>query len=75
MAELLTQKINETDMTQFSTAELEADLTASITDIKVCKEALALGITRYSGGTVGRRLSVNIEIQKMIEKELARRKK
>jgi len=75
MAEQLVKKISETDMTQFTTAELQTDLAACITDIKLCKKALAIGITHYNKSSVGIRLSANTVIQRVIEEELTRRKR
>lgn len=65
------------DMEKFTTAELHTDLAACIEDIKVCKEALAMGINYYNEGKsrVGIRLSVNSLIKKAIEDELIERAK
>ena len=64
-----------TDMRKFTTTELNTDLAACIEDIKVCKDALAVGIKYYNEGKnrVGIRLSVNSLIKKAIEDELTKR--
>ncbi len=64
------------DITKLSTAELKADLAETKTDIIVCQNALAAGITEYSPGSAGStqyRLDTNIKIESLIEEELERR--
>lgn len=62
-----------TDITKLSTALLKADLAETKTDIIVCQNALAVGITEYSNGTTQYRLDTNLKIEVVIEKELERR--
>ena len=50
--------------------ELQKDKQESLNDIKVCKEALTLGVTTYSGGSTQVRLDTNIKIVEKIDKEL-----
>ena len=67
------------DMTQFQIEQLNADRLAGIKEIKVCKEALASGITHYFSERgsryrrFGERLSIDTEILRAIDKELLRR--
>jgi len=53
-------------------AELRCDLQESLDDIAVCKRALLLGVTRYSGGSVQDRLDANKGFIVKIKAELAR---
>lgn len=54
--------------------ELTKDRQESVDDIDICKVALAFGIIEYSGGSVQKRLDVNEQIIKKIDKEIKRRK-
>jgi len=55
--------------------ELKKDLDDSYKDIGVCQIALSQGIVAYSGGSVKERLDHNKHFVKVIEAEIARRKK
>jgi len=63
-----------TDITLIPTEELEKDLKDSKEDILVCSEALRIGITTYSSGSVKERLDCNKHFVSVITKELERRK-
>lgn len=52
------------------TEELLKDKEESLLDIKTCEDALKLGITAYSGGSVQERLDCNKRIVEKINKEL-----
>jgi hypothetical protein len=54
---------------------LEKDLLESKEDILVCQQALDLGITNYSGGSIKDRLEDNKRFIEIITKELDRRVK
>lgn len=60
-------------MEEFTSDELEEDRRASYNDIKCCRIALLVGVTRYSGGTIQSRIDTNQRIIEVIEKELNRR--
>ena len=62
-----------TDITTIPMYKLIKDLEESRTDIKVCEDALAVGITTYSGGSVEERLKGNKHFVEVITKELSRR--
>ncbi len=65
------------DLTQFDTAELNADRLAGLEEIKICKKALAAGVIYYDSydgkKKIGERLSKNTVILRAINKELLRR--
>lgn len=61
------------DIKLIPTEELINDLLNSRIDIGVCKTALEVGITVYSGGSVASRMIVNEKMCVMIEAELKRR--
>ena len=65
------------DLTQFDTAELNADRLAGLEEIKICKKALAAGVVYYDSydgkKKIGERLSINTVILRAIDKELFRR--
>ena len=61
------------DIALISTEDLLKDKSESIKDILNCKNALAWGVHRYSGGAVTDRVETNQKIIKKIEKELERR--
>ncbi len=54
--------------------KLRKDLKESFEDIDVCVKAIAIGITKYSGGEVKKRLDDNKQFVKIIEAEIERRK-
>lgn len=56
-----------------SNEELMNDLEASLDDIMSCNDALSVGITTYSGGSVADRLETNQNIVAMINAEIKRR--
>lgn len=58
---------------KISIAELIKDKDESIADIKVCEQALSLGVARYSGGFVRGCLNINKNIIVKIDAELLRR--
>ena len=62
-----------TDITTISTETLEKDLQESKNDISICQQALDIGITNYSGGSVKDRLEANKHFVEIITKELNRR--
>lgn len=59
---------------QILTDELLKDKQESILDITICKVALKIGITTYSGGSVQERLEINQKIVDKINKELLLRR-
>lgn len=61
------------DITTIPQSELMQDLADSFVDVKHCEAALAVGITKYSGGSVQERLDVNLRIIQKITAELKRR--
>lgn len=61
------------DIKLIPTTELIADREESIEDIKVCKKALEIGVTKYSGGGVLERLKGNENIIKVIDAEVSQR--
>ena len=66
------------DLTQFDTAELNANRLAGLEEIKICKKALAAGFVYYYDSydgkkKIGERLSINTVILRAIDKELFRR--
>ena len=61
------------DIEKIPIEELKKDKEESIVDIKVCENALALGVMTYSGGSVKERLDINKKIIEKIDKELTRR--
>jgi hypothetical protein len=61
------------DITQFTTEDLRADLADTIEDIVACQLALLLGVREYSGGSVHKRMDENMAIRRMITDELKRR--
>lgn len=61
------------DLSAIPTEELKGDLAETVADIKLCERALALAITKYSGGTTEMRLRANQEVEKIIAEELRRR--
>lgn len=60
-------------LSHIPTEELKQDLLETKADIAVCVKALTLGIKKYSGGGVEKRLKLNKEIQAIIEAELESR--
>lgn len=62
------------DITTIPTQELAMDLLESEKDISICRLALSLGITSYSGGKVEERLDSNKRIVEVIRQELKRRR-
>lgn len=64
---------NAIKIAKIPTDELISDLKDTAEDIVICKAALGLGVTEYSGGSVQDRLDANLKIQKVIEAELSRR--
>jgi len=58
------------DIKLISTENLRKDLHESITDIRICKMALRMGVTTYSGGSVASRLAINEKIVDTITAEL-----
>ena len=63
------------DITKIKLNELEADLLETKNDIITCKNALRVGVSKYSGGSVQERLDINLKIEQLIEKEIERRTK
>lgn len=61
------------DITKISIEELNKDLAESRIDISVCENALSIGVTKYSAGSVQERLDINKKIVAKIEVELKRR--
>jgi len=61
------------DIDKIPIEDLLQDRTASLKDIKVCAEALLLGVKTYSGGLCMYRLEKNLQIVKTIDKELENR--
>lgn len=61
------------DVISINESELLHDLDESIEDIELCKRALSIGLTEYSGGKVEDRLKVNQKIVEKIKAELMRR--
>lgn len=61
------------DLADISTAELLSDLVETNADIELCKTALMMEVTAYSGGLVADRLKVNERIKAIIKAELERR--
>lgn len=64
---------HRTDSVKFTTEELLADREASVQDISVCRLALAVGVTEYSGGLVQERIAVNERVIAVIDRILAER--
>ena len=58
------------DIKLISTEELKKDRDESFKDIIDCKNALAWGVYKYSGGNVTDRIEVNQKIIIKIEEEL-----
>ena len=61
------------DITKIPIQKLLKDKKESITDIAICKQAISVGVTRYSGGSVRERLESNEFFVIKIDRELARR--
>ena len=53
--------------------ELLKDREESLADIEVCKKALLIGVTNYSGGSTQERLDINKQILEKIDVEILRR--
>lgn len=62
------------DIKTLSDKELEKDLLDSHEDIEICTFSLLNGITKYSGGSVQKRLDDNKYFVEVITTELNRRK-
>ena len=63
------------DIKKIPIEELQKDRDESFADIKVCKLAIIIGVTTYSGGLVEERLDINKKIVEKIDEELKTRGK
>jgi hypothetical protein len=61
------------DITQFTTEDLQADLADTLEDIVMCQIALVFGGVQYSRETLWKRLDENLAIRRMITDELRSR--
>ncbi len=61
------------DIEKIPKQELIKDREESLVDIKVCRKALSLGVTNYSGGSTQERLDINLQILDKIDNEILRR--